>query len=133
MSAAHDLLQSLLPSQAPTSDTPAPAPLRALAWARVSTDMQGERGASIPEQLREIRAHAERHGVEIVEAFQEVASAFQKEERRVEFRRMLERAKSDSSVNAILVHDFSRFSRDNVQAQVHIRELREAGVRVLSV
>jgi hypothetical protein len=46
---------------------------------------------------------------------------------------MVARAKAEPAINAILVHDFSRFSRDSVQAQVLIRELRAAGVRVLSL
>ena len=56
---------------------------KALVWARVSTDMQEDRGCSIPEQLREMRAYAKRHGTEIAEEFQEAASAFQKEHQRV--------------------------------------------------
>ena len=60
--------------------------VKAFAWARVSTDMQEERGLSIPQQLREIRAYAEKHGMEIAEEFSEAASAFQREEKRVELR-----------------------------------------------
>ena len=69
--------------------------VRAFAWARVSTDMQEEKGLSMPEQLREIRLYAEKHGIEIAAEFSEAASAFQKKSRRVEFERMLEMAKSD--------------------------------------
>ena len=50
--------------------------MQAVAWARVSTEMQEERGLSLPEQFREIRAYAEKNGIEIVDEFSEAASAF---------------------------------------------------------
>ena len=111
----------------------APVSLRAFAWARVSTDMQEERGLSIPEQLRQIREYAEKHGIEVLEEYQEATSAFKRDSQRVEFHRMLARAKADRDVTAILVHDFSRFSRDSLKARVLIRELRQAGVKVISL
>ncbi len=109
------------------------APIRALAWARVSTDMQEERGLSMPEQLRQIREYAEKNGIEILEEYHEAASAFKKESQRVEFHKMLARAKSDKAVNSILVHDYSRFSRDSLGARILVRDLQKAGVRVISL
>ncbi len=109
------------------------APVNALAWARVSTDMQEERGLSIPEQLRQIREYAARNGIGILEEYHEAASAFKRESQRVEFHKMLDRAKSDKEVNAILVHDYSRFSRDSLGARMLVRELRQAGIRVISL
>ena len=127
------LLETLLRDDA-TNHTPSPTlAVKAVAWARVSTDMQEERGMSMPEQLREIRLYAEKQGIDIVDEFSETASAFQKEERRVEFRRMLAKAKADPQVSVILVHDFSRFSRDSVRAKTLVRELRQAGIRVVSL
>ena len=105
----------------------------AIAWARVSTDRQEEKGLSMPEQLREIRGYAEREGIEIVHEFQEAASAFQDEGKRVEFHRMLATAKADPRVSLILVHDFSRFSRDSLRAKALVTELRAAGVRLFSL
>jgi hypothetical protein len=54
---------------------PDQTPRKALAWARVSTGMQEERGLSMPEQLREIHRYAEARGISIVADFQEAASA----------------------------------------------------------
>ena len=65
--------------------------LQALAWARVSTETQEERGLSIPEQLREIRLHAVSHGITILAEYHEAASAFQHQSRRIEFAKMLGR------------------------------------------
>ncbi len=115
------------------ADTAAVRTVKAVAWARVSTDMQEERGLSLPEQLREIAAYAKRLGFEIAAEFSEAASAFQKESKRVEFHRMLEYARSTPGLGAILVHDFSRFSRDSVRAKTLVRELRAQGIRVISL
>jgi len=106
---------------------------KAFAWARVSTDAQEDRGLSMPQQLREIRSYATAHDIEIVEEFSEAASAFQREEKRVQFRRMIDRAKAGREVAAILVRDLSRFSRDSARAKILLRDLDAAGVRVISL
>ena len=133
MSKLEDLLHSLIgTSRGATQFQDAP-PCKAFAWARVSTGMQEERGLSIPEQLREIRRFAEAQGIEIIAEFQEAASAYRHQARRHEFHRMIERARSDRGVSAIIVHDYSRFGRDSSTAKREIQELRGAGVEVLSV
>ncbi len=106
---------------------------RAFAWARVSTDMQEKRGESIEQQLREIRSYADRQGIVIAEEFHEAVSAFNGCDKRVVFNRMIEKAKADPDINAIIVHDFSRFSRDSVGGRALFRELRDAGIKVVSV
>jgi DNA invertase Pin-like site-specific DNA recombinase len=126
------LLESLLGGSGPATESAAEV-AKAIAWARVSTDMQEERGLSIPEQLREIRAYAESHGYEVKAEYHEAASAFQKGAKRREFHKMLAAARSDPEVKAILVHDFSRFSRDSIRAKTLVRELRQQGVRVMSL
>ena len=131
---AHSsLLDELLGQQTHRAADDGERPVRAMAWARVSTDMQEERGLSIPEQLREIRAYAQKRGIEIVAEFSEAASAYQDRSKRPEFHKMLAVARGNPEVNAILVHDFSRFSRDSVQAKTLVRELRQAGVKVISL
>ncbi len=95
--------------------------------------MQEERGLSLPEQLRQIREYAEREDIEVLEEYSEAASAYQKKARRPEFLRMLQRAKDDPEVTTVLVHDFSRFSRDSMNCRILIRQLREGGVEVVSV
>jgi len=132
VSAASALLEGLI-GERRVSLAARSGTIKALAWARVSTDMQEERGLSIPEQFREIRAYAEKQGIEIVAEFSEAASAYQNGSKRAEFHRMLAAAKADPEVNVILVHDFSRFSRDSVQAKSLVRELRQHGIRVISL
>ena len=124
----RSLAEELLGAAESDQLSDASASKTAVAWARVSTDMQEERGLSIPQQLMEIRDYARAHGIAISAEFSEAASAFQKEAKRVEFRRMLAQAKSDASVDTILVHDFSRFSRDSVRAKALVRELGAVGV-----
>jgi hypothetical protein len=46
---------------------------------------------------------------------------------------MLAAARANPEVNAILVHDFSRFSRDSIQAKTLVRDLRQAGISVISL
>ncbi len=109
------------------------AKLKAFAWARVSTDMQERRGLSIPQQLKEIHEYADKQGIEIAAEFHEAASAFSKNGKRPEFDRMIEKVKSDPEANAIVVHDMSRFSRDSLRAKSLVRELRDLGIRVISL
>jgi len=133
MSGNGSLLSAILAESRGAADSVEVTPRRALVWARVSTDMQEERGLSMPEQLRELRRYAGEHGIDVVEEYQEAASAFQREDKRVEFHRMVARAKQDPSIDTILVHDMSRFSRDSGRAKVLLGELRRAGVEVLSL
>ncbi len=126
------LLDSILTPH-PGSTNEVSDTLRVLAWARVSTDMQEQRGLSMPEQLHQIREYAQKKGMAIVEEYQEAASAFKRDSARVEFHKMINRAKSDKSIDAILVHDYSRFSRDSLGARTLIRDLQQAGIRVISL
>ena len=132
MSAVPGLLNALLGDQTEPGAAATKA-AKAIAWARVSTDMQEERGLSMPEQLREIRAYAERNGIEIVAEYHEAASAFQKDSKRAEFHKMLAAARADREVGMILIHDFSRFSRDSVNGKQLVRELRSQGIAVRSL
>ena len=127
MSSALELLSSLRATKRDRKVSASEPLMKALAWARVSTEKQERDGASIPEQLREIRAFADKHGIEILEEYHEAASAFQHQKKRVEFHRMLERARSDRNVNIILVHDLARFGRDSGLAKMQLDELRRFG------
>ena len=120
-----DLIQSPAPD--------AEKPRRAIGWGRVSTEDQQARGESIPEQFRQIRSYADQNNIEIVDEYSETGSAFQTKSKRIQFHAMLERAKTDPQIDTIMVHDMSRFSRDSIQAQIWVRDLRAAGVEVVSV
>ena len=132
MTNAEKLLNTLVSASDDAARLPTDAPLRAFAWARVSTGMQAERGLSIPEQLREIRSYAGAKNIEILAEFQEAASGYRYQARRHEFHRMIARARAEPAVTLIIVHDYSRFGRsDTVKSE--IADLRRVGIEVLSV
>ncbi len=133
MSAEESFVETLLSSLRDETAPSADVPPKAVAWARVSTQDQADRGLSIPEQLREVRVYAEQHDIEIVEEFTETGSAFKKQKKRVEFHRMIAAAKANPEVSIVLVHDISRFSRDSIQGKSLVRELRGARIRVVSL
>ena len=132
MPASSSLLEELTSVNASITATDPTQTAKALAWARVSTSMQEERGLSIPEQLREIREYADTRKIKIIAEFTETESAFQQRAKRPEFERMLARAKAEH-VSMILIHDFSRFSRDSLGAKTLMRQLRGLGIKVVSL
>jgi DNA invertase Pin-like site-specific DNA recombinase len=105
---------------------------KGLAYVRVSTDMQEDKGLSIPAQTKAIEEYAARNGIGVLDTYVEAASSYQDEAKRVEFRRMFERAKSDPQVSMVLVHESSRFCRHPWRTPQLIGELQDAGVRVVS-
>jgi len=129
MNTANSLLDALMRSR-PSDTRVVATQTKALAWARVSTDMQEEKGLSIPEQLRGMSpTRLTKHGNSCyVLGGRECISTGSK---RIEFHRMIAHAKAHPEVSVILVHDFSRFSRDSAQAKMLIRDLRIAASRYL--
>jgi len=105
---------------------------RALVYLRVSTQMQDDKGLSIPQQRREIEEYAGRNSIDIAGEYHDASSAYQNEDKRTEFKRMVEKAKSDPTISMIIVHEYSRFSRNFAHAMALIPELKAAGVEVVS-
>src|SRR4030095_714742 len=124
MGQVQSLLNMLVGTSTQSSAAPHRRPVE-LAWARVSTEKQHERGLSIPQQLHEIRLYAEAQGIEIAGEYEEAASAFRHQEKRHEFRKMLDRARAERDVSIVIVHDLSRFCRDSRVARNLIEELRK--------
>jgi DNA invertase Pin-like site-specific DNA recombinase len=132
MSSWDSFLEELMGTREKTESAPTAPTATAIAGARVSTLEQKERGLSIAEQLREIRDYAKSNHIEIVAEFIEAESAFQRRVKRPEFEGMLARAKAEH-VSMIIAHDFSKFSRDSVRAKAPVRQLREVGIKVVSL
>ncbi len=108
-------------------------PLKALAYARVSTVEQAEADLSIPAQLREIKQYTLTNKIEIVDEYiDEGLSAYNDETKRLSFNKMIERAKLDPEISLILVHEFSRFSRNKYHSSSVKNELRKRGVSVVT-
>jgi DNA invertase Pin-like site-specific DNA recombinase len=103
-------------------------------YARVSTTRQAENDLSIPDQLRQVRAWAERLGHVVVKEYIEPGASATDDKRPV-FQDMMTDAtlKGASPFQAIVVHSFSRFFRDHIEAAIYQRRLRKHGVRVESI
>ena len=132
MSDLHPLLSELIGTAGGSAAVQSRA-AGALAYVRVSTDMQEDKGLSIPAQRKAIEEYAAAHDVPVLDTYTEAASSFQDEAKRVEFQRMFERAKTDPQVSMVLVHESSRFCRHPWRTPQLIGELQDAGVRVVSV
>jgi site-specific DNA recombinase len=56
------------------------------------------------------------------------------DDRRPELQRMLDMATPGGApFDVVLVHSFSRFARDHFALEMHVRRLRKAGVRIVSI
>lgn len=103
-----------------------------LAYIRVSTDMQAERGLSLEAQQEAIRAFAAQKGWEIAEEFVDAGESAKTADR-PEFQRMIRRARTDKTIEGILVHKLDRFARNREDSIIYKALLRREGARVVSV
>ncbi len=108
---------------------PNEATLRAALYLRVSTSRQAEADLSLPDQRRQAAAYCAAVAIEFVEP-----GASGTDDRRPELQRLLDMATAGGSpFNVVVVHSFSRFARDHFALEYHVRRLRKAGVRLISI
>ncbi|MGQ0622285.1 MAG: recombinase family protein [Panacagrimonas sp.] len=82
-------------------------------YVRVSTGRQAEEGMSIDGQVTQISGWAQSEGHEIVTIYREMGASAT-DDRRTEFRRMMEEACSpEHPYDAVVVFSLSRFYRDS--------------------
>ena len=106
---------------------------RAAIYVRVSTARQAERDLSIPDQITQCRTWCQRQGIDVVQVFSEPGASALDEDRPV-FQEMIHTAKrTDKPFDLVVVHSLSRFSRDSLHSELYIRELRKAGVELVSI
>ncbi len=106
---------------------------RAALYLRVSTGRQAENDLSIPDQRRQLQAYCQAKGLEIVSEFVE-PGASATDDRRPEFQKMMDAASAKPApFNAIVIHSFSRFFRDQFQLEFYVRRLAKNGVRLVSI
>lgn len=104
-------------------------PKTAVAYARYSS--AGQRDVSIEQQLRDIRAFADREGYMLVHEYADHAkSGFHKTEARAAFRSMLSAAES-GSFDTIITWKVDRFGRNREEAAIYKAQLRRQGVSVV--
>src|SRR6516164_1142368 len=108
-------------------------PVRAALYLRVSTGRQADSDLSIPDQRRQAKAYCASRGWEIVADYVE-PGASATDDRRREFQRMIVAATTKPpAFEAIVVHSFSRFFRDQFQLEFYVRRLAKNGVRLASI
>jgi site-specific DNA recombinase len=112
-------------------------PLRAIAYLRVSTDVQAERGMGLAVQREKVKAWAEKKEFELLEIVQEAASGgvqngeeFSWEHRPV-LLELMERAQR-GEYDVLLVARLDRLSRDYATLIILERRLERCGVEVAS-
>lgn len=103
--------------------------IRAALYARYSTDMQRE--ASTEDQARNCRRIAEREGWQLGQTYQDQAVSGSRTDR-AGYQSMLADARA-GKFDVLLIDDFSRLSRDQVEAKTTFRRLEHWGVRVIGV
>ncbi|WP_179733056.1 MULTISPECIES: recombinase family protein [unclassified Bradyrhizobium] len=107
--------------------------VRAALYLRVSTGRQADSDLSIPDQRRQAKGYCASRGWEIVADYVE-PGASATDDRRPELQRMIDAATvKPPAFEAILVHSFSRFFRDQFQLEFYVRRLAKNGVRLVSI
>ena len=106
---------------------------QAALYARVSTVRQAEGDLSIPDQKRAIAAYRQQRGWEVVAEYVD-AGASATDDNRPEFQRMIDDAvRKEIGFELIVVHSYSRYFRDNLQAELYRRRLKKVGVEIVSI
>ena len=101
--------------------------MKTAAYARYSSDLQSD--ASIEDQLRNIRRWCARAGFEAPAIFEDRAISGTRQDR-PGYQSMMAAARR-REFSALVVDDLSRLSRDQVECQRAIRELKFMGIRVV--
>lgn len=121
-----DILKTVIGPQA------AAAHEKARAYVRVSHERSAEKAISPETQRRAIENYANAHGYEIVRWYTDLAkSAFRDDDKRLQYRQMIDDAKADPLTTVILVFRYDRFSRNDTAYTIQ-GELLRHGVRIES-
>jgi DNA invertase Pin-like site-specific DNA recombinase len=107
--------------------------MKAVLYARVSSEKQAEKDLSIPAQLKALRKYAIKRGWDVVQEFVDEAESARTANRPA-FQEMIASAKQkESPFEAILVWKLSRFARNREDAVLYKALLRKKGIQVLSI
>lgn len=107
--------------------------LKAVLYARVSSEKQAEKDLSISAQLKAMRKHADGKGYQVVREFVDEAESA-RTANRPQFQEMIALAKrKPKAFDVILVWKLSRFARSRQDSVVYKSLLRKAGVQVVSI
>ncbi|WP_209714876.1 MULTISPECIES: recombinase family protein [Asticcacaulis] len=102
-------------------------------YVRVSTARQAEHDLSLPDQIAQCQNWCVQKGWDVAEIFEEPGASALDDGRPV-FQEMIFKAcRSERPFNFVVVHSLSRFSRDALHSELYVRQLRKAGVELVSV
>ncbi len=102
-------------------------------YARVSSEMQAEKGLSIPSQLELTRNFANEQGIEIIREFIDEAESATTDQR-PQFQEMISECKrEDCDIDCIIVWKLSRFARNRFDSMAYKKLLNKKGIKVVSV
>jgi site-specific DNA recombinase len=102
-------------------------------YARVSTGRQAENELSIPDQLRQMRQWAERNGHVVAKEYIEPGNTATDDRRPAFQDMMLDAEQKPAPFQLIVVHSFSRFFRDMVEATLYEKKLGKSGIKLVSI
>lgn len=106
---------------------------RWVSYLRVSTVEQAEKELSLTAQRRSTEEFSARHGAVVDHHYVELGASGTDTHRTVFNGLLGDALRPGSTISTIVVHHTSRFTRDATHARIVKKELRRAGVRVLSV
>ena len=104
----------------------------AVIYTRVSTKEQADNNASLETQMKHCKKYAEEKGLEVVEIFGGTYESAKDDERK-EFQKMLSYVKRKKSIGYVIVYSYDRFSRSGPSGAFISHELKQRGVKVVSV
>lgn len=103
----------------------------AVLYARYSSNNQREE--SIDAQLRAMREHCEKEGIDIIAEFTDEAISG-KTDNRENFQNMISQLlKGHIQADFVLVHKFNRFARNKYDSALYKKKLKDIGIKVVSV
>jgi site-specific DNA recombinase len=108
------------------------AKTEAVIYTRVSTKEQADNNASLDTQLKYCKKYAEEKGLDVIEFFGGTYESAKDDERR-EFQKMLSYVKRKKSIGYVIVYSYDRFSRSGPGGAFISHELKQRGVKVVSV
>ena len=102
-------------------------------YARCSSDKQEDLDRSIPAQLGALRDYVAKNGYSVYKEYVEPGqSAYGDDENRERFHEMIRDAK-EGKFDAVIVHRYNRFYRDQYKSLFYKKILRDNGVKVISI
>ena len=107
--------------------------MRAVIYARVSTEEQAQKELSIPSQIELCKNFAIQNNIEIVDIFVDAGKTGTNTEREAFQELIIQSKKTPPPFNAILVYNYSRFSRNELDSIVYEELLDRQKIKLISI